>query len=275
MPPSPDDPSAPAPSSTIPKWRRRAITACLLLHLTAVVSAPAAVAPASDLARGVWTFFRPYLQLLYLNHGYHYFAPDPGPSTLLAFTVEKSDGTVHRDVIPNRRIWPRLMYHRHFMLTESLSYIASVSEATVLAESPLPALSQTRAEEMPLSDERSGPPGDGEPIDALPEPAPVRGLLRDWYHSYARHLLDAYDGERVELVRVVHFLPQIEWMQESIARGEPLTLSEPQSFTEFPIGTFDREGGPYEEPLRRPPPPESPADSFPPELPEPDRGGTR
>jgi hypothetical protein len=44
------------------------------------------------------------------------------------------------------------------------------------------------------------------------------------------------------LTRVIHYLPEIEWMHESIARGEPLTLNEPQSFAEFPIGTFDRNG---------------------------------
>ena len=63
----------------------------------------------------------PYLQILYLNHGYQFFAPEPGESTLLAFEAERDDGTVVRGRIPDRTTWPRLLYHRHFMLTEHMS----------------------------------------------------------------------------------------------------------------------------------------------------------
>ena len=66
------------------------------------------------------------------------------------------------------------------------------------------------------------------------DPPPLHGLLRDWYESYARCILARSGGERVHMSRVIHYLPEIEWMQQSIARGEPLTLNEPQSFTEFP-----------------------------------------
>jgi hypothetical protein len=86
----------------------------------AIIIAPAAVAPSSELIQAVWGLFRPYLQLLYLNHGYHFFAPEPGESSLLAFDVERADGTVVHGRIPNRGIVPRLLYHRHFMLTEHL-----------------------------------------------------------------------------------------------------------------------------------------------------------
>ncbi len=65
--------------------------------------------------------FQPYLQVLYLNHGYHFFAPDPSESTLVSFSAERDDGTVVRGTIPNRQIVPRLLYHRHFMLTEQMN----------------------------------------------------------------------------------------------------------------------------------------------------------
>jgi hypothetical protein len=71
---------------------------------------------------GAWRSFRPYLQLLYLNHGYKYFAPEPGPSTLLAYTMEFADASSRQETIPNRDIHPRLLYHRHFMLTEFLNF---------------------------------------------------------------------------------------------------------------------------------------------------------
>ena len=63
-----------------------------------------------------------YLNALYLNHGYHFFAPDPGPSTLLKYEGTAADGTPVAGVIPDADgHFPRLLYHRHFMLTERLA----------------------------------------------------------------------------------------------------------------------------------------------------------
>src|SRR5207249_6274680 len=98
-----------------------AINLWLVFHLSAIIIAPASVSPASDLVLSAWDVVRPYLQILYLNHGYHYFAPEPSASTLLAFVAERDDGAVLRGRIPNRRIAPRLLYHRHFMLTEQMN----------------------------------------------------------------------------------------------------------------------------------------------------------
>jgi hypothetical protein len=93
----------------------------LVFHLSAIIIAPASVSPSSDLVRSAWILFQPYLQILYLNHGYHFFAPEPSESTLLSFVAERDDGTVIRGRIPNPEIEPRLLYHRHFMLTEQMS----------------------------------------------------------------------------------------------------------------------------------------------------------
>jgi hypothetical protein len=100
---------------------RWAISLWLVFHLTAIVVAPASVRPSSELVQSVWNVVRPYLQILYLNHGYHFFAPEPSESTLLAFVAERDDGTVISGRIPSRTIKPRLLYHRHFMLTEQMN----------------------------------------------------------------------------------------------------------------------------------------------------------
>ncbi len=99
---------------------RWAVNIWLLYHLCAIVIAPAAVAPSSELIESAWDVFQPYLQLLCLNNGYHFFAPEPTESTLLAYKAERADGTVVEGRIPNRGIFPRLLYHRHFMLTEHM-----------------------------------------------------------------------------------------------------------------------------------------------------------
>jgi hypothetical protein len=93
----------------------------LVFHLAGIVIAPWSVPPSSRLVQNSWRFIGPYVQVLFLNHGYHYFAPEPGNSTLVAYVLEMPDGRQETGRIPNRGIWPRLLYHRHFMLTEFLA----------------------------------------------------------------------------------------------------------------------------------------------------------
>lgn len=100
---------------------RRAVSAWLVFHLAAIIIAPAAVPPSSELVQDICRYFQPYLGVLYLDHGYHFFAPEPAESTLLAYEAERPDGTVVRGRIPDRATWPRLLYHRYFMLTEHMS----------------------------------------------------------------------------------------------------------------------------------------------------------
>jgi len=123
-PPAQEEPAKSEPDSArrVKKHRllRWAVNVWLVFHVSAIIIAPASVAPSSDLIQAAWGIFQPYLQLLYLNHGYHFFAPEPGESTLLAFAAERPDGSVVRGRIPSPRMKPRLLYHRHFMLTEHL-----------------------------------------------------------------------------------------------------------------------------------------------------------
>lgn len=106
-------------------WLRRAVSLAIVLHLMALVVAPLAVAPASLLSQKMWSVFRPYLEVLYLNHGYHFFAPEPGPSHLVRYELRFDDGHVQQGVFPNAQEHrPRLLYHRHFMLSEFLNNLA-------------------------------------------------------------------------------------------------------------------------------------------------------
>ena len=129
-----------------PVWRWL-VSLLVVLHLTAVFCAPwdlstqAALPPGyrppTD-ARGqplipslndpVWqqpkvpralrSFFRRYLNLVYINHGYEFFAPDPAGSHLIRYLVWDSGGQeIVRGEFPDlEQQWPRLFYHRHLML---------------------------------------------------------------------------------------------------------------------------------------------------------------
>lgn len=104
---------------------RRIVSLVLALHLLAIVTAPMSMHPAAPLWVSLWQGFRPYLEAMYLNHGYHFFAPDPGPSHLIRYELDFADGRSAEGIFPSpREHVPRLLYHRHFMLSEYANRLA-------------------------------------------------------------------------------------------------------------------------------------------------------
>jgi hypothetical protein len=61
-----------------------------------------------------------YLDALYLNHGYYFFAPDPGDGHLIYYDVSDTQGNVIKQgKFPDWELHrPRLWYHRYFMLAD-------------------------------------------------------------------------------------------------------------------------------------------------------------
>ncbi|MDA0659064.1 MAG: hypothetical protein O2931_03905 [Planctomycetota bacterium] len=115
----------PSHGSGVPWTRGQRWFASLLIlfHVTAVVLGVwGAVPPFSRMNREASVFFQPYLQATYLNHGYRFFAPNPEASHLIRYEVRKADGELIAagqwpDPIQH---WPRLHYHRHLMIAETL-----------------------------------------------------------------------------------------------------------------------------------------------------------
>ncbi len=63
----------------------------------------------------------PIHRALFLGHGYRFFAPDPGPTHRVLYRGIRADGTEFSGHFPDRdQDWPRLLYHRWFMLSETL-----------------------------------------------------------------------------------------------------------------------------------------------------------
>ena len=117
-----DRPTTVAPNSRSFPWWKGVVSLWIVYHVAGIVIAPASVPPSSDIVRNSWRLVGPYLQLLYLNHGFHFFAPDPGPSTIVRYVAELPDGRSIEGQIPDKQAMrPRLLYHRHFMLTEFLA----------------------------------------------------------------------------------------------------------------------------------------------------------
>lgn len=107
------------------------VSVLLVLHLLAIFIAPLAARPnASAISNFLVYWFQPYIDTAYLNHGYGFFSPDPGSSLLIRYEVELPDGTLKTGVLPDRaEHWPRLLYHRHFMLTSQSDTLPGLPEA--------------------------------------------------------------------------------------------------------------------------------------------------
>lgn len=101
----------------------------LVYHVAAMFVSPWVVPPTSVLAARLQPWFAHYQTLLYLNHGYRFFAPNPGPASVVIYELEFADGSRREALFPDRsainRDYPRLMYHRWFMLSESLGRFLS------------------------------------------------------------------------------------------------------------------------------------------------------
>jgi hypothetical protein len=178
------------------------VSVLVIYHLAAVLMGPLSV-PEALIPSALAPVFRPYHSAAYLNHGYKFFAPDPGPSHLIRYDVELADGSHRRGEFPNlAEERPRLLYHRYFMLTEFIG--------------------------------NAPPPPDWDPrLDWKQQP--LWAWQRDYAQSYADHLLARYGGKRVTLDLVEHGLPGPEEVLEGAK------LDDPRGYRSRPLGTF--EGG--------------------------------
>jgi hypothetical protein len=177
------------------------LSALIVLHLLAVTAEPLrfftrssrGTSPATDPAR-VW--LAPYVEFAYLNHGYFFFAPEPGPSHLLECRLEYPDAEVGRVRFPDKRAQrPRLLYHRHFMLAEFLHQLhVPPVQPTVVGDD--------------------------------------RRLLADWQadraryemirDSMSRHLVTRYGAVAAAIERVEHRLPSdVEVLTQRLPLDDP------------------------------------------------------
>src|SRR5262245_30282636 len=115
-----------------PRWvRRLAVSLIILFHFAGLWTAVTSTPPQPWISGQLWNFvFRPYLQFMYLNNAYHFYSPEPGPASLLWFSIEyESDKEGERQYrlvkephldkdgfpVPWR---PRVQYTRYLSLAE-------------------------------------------------------------------------------------------------------------------------------------------------------------
>lgn len=169
-----------APGRAVPRPVRLLMSLVLLVYVAGVIIAPlAGPPPASELSRVILQPFRPLLGALYLGHGYRFFAPDPGPGHSLRWTITRADGTTLSGTTPDaERDWPRLLYHRRFMVAEKIAPLVPPPDA------PAEVRARAKADWLPL----------------------VKGV--------AGNLLRTHGGDRITLEMVEHYLPAPEEVAE-------------------------------------------------------------
>ncbi|MFK7821472.1 MAG: hypothetical protein AB8G99_22340 [Planctomycetaceae bacterium] len=128
-----------------------ALNVWIVFHVLSIMITPMTVGASSQLSQRVWTLISPYPRMLYLAHGFHYFAPEPGFSTLLKYEATLKDGEVVSGTLPNRDISPRLLYHRHFMVTESLGGTDPEGRTTMVRAFANQLLNEHEAKEVSLT----------------------------------------------------------------------------------------------------------------------------
>jgi hypothetical protein len=110
--------------------RKVAVSALLLAHLGAIVTAATSVQPTFWLSQVIYSrVSMPYLQVAYLTNAYHFYSPQPGPATVLWFFITYDDGSAQWYKIPLREDYPLgVEYQRRLSITE---YASGGVEASV------------------------------------------------------------------------------------------------------------------------------------------------
>lgn len=196
--------------------RRFWISLVLAFHLFCVTLAPVAVVePRPGVAVETQQVLRPYSESLYLLHGYRFFAPEPGPSHSVHYDVTTASGENVSGHFPDRnKTWPRLLYHRWFMLSETVfQHLSETLDHKQLSEW------QTRIQEqiasLRESDPRAARAMESQLQRELAQHERISRMRDRLVVSIGKHLLRRHDGTAVELKLVTRVIPP----PEDIAMG--------------------------------------------------------
>jgi hypothetical protein len=194
------------------------VSLLIVLHLWAVVAEPLRFSSrgpggSSPALNALYVPLRPYIEFCYLNHGYAFFAPDPGPSHVMQAELVLPEGRRVERRYPDLQVHqPRLLYHRYFMLSEFYNNLFR-------------------------------PPMLPPPLRELPERDPLRGQYvaeRQMYErvgrSFRRAIIAQSGASEVNLTRLEHRLPGVDEVLYGRVRldAPALYLALPEAPEELP-----------------------------------------
>jgi hypothetical protein len=216
-----------------PVGRRVAVSLVVIFHFVGIWTATMTVEPSPLIWRYLWAYvYRPYLESMYVNNAFHFYAPDPGPATLVWFYIKYDDGSAEWFKIPQRGDNPvSLEYQRRLSLSESVN---------ALFPPLFPGMD--RYEARFKAGQRDGIPlHPDEPNMGMQyrHPQPYTTVM---LHAYAYHIAHSFPREpgrnvvSVKIYRVVHRLLQ----PLQLAKGEDPTA--PWIYIPYYQGEYNPDG---------------------------------
>lgn len=271
------------------EWRLGTASAIVLFHFTGIFMAT--TSPPTDPLPSPWItvqafgrIYNPYLQFIYQRNAYHFYSPNPGPASVLAFLIKTEIGTdaagikqykTEWVVIPKRPADVRdplgLSYYRRLALTEQL---ARGSPGVVVPD---------QFEKMEMTTRRAAKQAEipFHPIEPsgyqykLPNPDVARYILP----SYASHVILEHTPNKevaakttVKVYRLEHRTLPVEGYASPMPNGQYPSPYHPGTYRPYFLGEYDARGtlvNPQEELLYwllpilpRTPAPDDPDDPF-------------
>ena len=211
-----------------------AISAYLIVVLLGPLSNPVA---SENLTRPLAQTVSPVHQAMFLGHGYRFFGPDPGPSHIIEYKIDLENGESVTGIFPDRdHTWPRLLYHRWFMLSEKIfedhssllsdkDYAELIKELDAEIESSRMRNETTVVRQLILQRDRVKQ-------DHEYRKARSQSILQ----HLANHLLSKYCGTSVELFQLERLIASPAQVASRIKIDDERFLSLPRS-----LGTFRQE----------------------------------
>lgn len=249
--------------------RRAVLSVLILLHFGGICSAVLAAPPSPSTVSQLWVrIYRPYLEFMYLNNAYHFYAPEPGPASYLWFRMfyEAPDGQLYGHWYKIPKIDAK-GWHKHPV---SLEYqrILAVTENAVSSE-PTPSFytyderGQTVPTEWFKRRVYNSPVQQGV-IVGVPQPDVKRPRIPVPFHpvipqtaqymaptyftrqvleSYARHVATLphpdhpdWKFKSVKIYRVVHAIP----LPADFVNGGD--VRDPELYRPYFMGEYDGQG---------------------------------
>ena len=183
----------------------------------------------------------PLHQALFLGHGYRFFGPDPAPSHIFEYRIESdSEDEEFIGKFPDREIHsPRLLYHRWFMLSESVY----TDQVQLIDDSEFDAIIQqlsAEAEAIRLRGELPNARGliqerERLVVDQAARKARTSHLL----NQLAQFLLRKHGGDRIELSLRERLIAAPTDVESRIQLNHPQFLSAPRSIGKFSAERVD------------------------------------
>ena len=195
---------SPTENTTISIIWKRVVSCALLIYLFVLILGPLSNPVGSEhLVRPLAKRVAPIHRAMFLGHGYRFFAPNPGPSHLVEFQITKEDGSTVTGRFPDRddvtNSFPRLQYHRWFMLSETIWSEHSLTPNEADFREAHNRLERIATEKQIAGHHQSASRLRASIKEQKESYANTRRRIDELVKSVAKNLLQMHDGERIKL----------------------------------------------------------------------------